>query len=126
MDADTDVGAARNFIQASLKRDYATARQYMLQDSVNNSHMDAVSRMQLGADERQGLFDASIVIHDRKELNDSTSIIVYSNSFYKEKKDTLKLVKQADRWLVDFKYIFARGKDSASVPVPSNIDTISR
>lgn len=78
----------------------------MLQDSVNDQQMDAVSRVQLSSDEKQGLWDASINIHSRKLINDSTSIIVYSNSFHKENTDTLKVVRVDGKWLVDFKYLF--------------------
>jgi len=104
--AENDVDAARNFVQAALKGRYDRAADYMLHDSLNDERLDAVSRMQLSSDEKQGLWDASINIHSRKLINDSTSIIVYSNSFHKENRDTLKVVKKDDKWLVDFKYLF--------------------
>lgn len=104
--SENDLDAARSFIQAALKQQYSKARDFMLQDSVNDQHMDAVSRVQLSSDEKQGLWDASINIHSRKLINDSTSIIVYSNSFHKENTDTLKVVRADGKWLVDFKYLF--------------------
>lgn len=104
--AENDLDAARSFIQAALKQQYNKARDFMLQDSVNDQQMDAVSRVQLSSDEKQGLWDASINIHSRKLINDSTSIIVYSNSFHKENTDTLKVVRVDGKWLVDFKYLF--------------------
>lgn len=103
---ENDLDAARSFIQAALKQQYSKARDFMLQDSVNDQHMDAVSRVQLSSDEKQGLWDASINIHSRKLINDSTSIIVYSNSFHKENTDTLKVIRVDGKWLVDFKYLF--------------------
>jgi hypothetical protein len=104
--AENDLEAARNFVQAALKGRYDRAADYMLHDSLNDERLDAVSRMQLSSDEKQGLWDASINIHNRKLINDSTSIIVYSNSFHKENRDTLKVVKKEGKWLVDFKYLF--------------------
>lgn len=104
--AENDIEAARNFIQASLQGNFSKARDFMLHDSVNDQTMDAISRVPLSSDEKQGLWDASINIHSRKLVNDSTSIIIFSNSFHKENTDTLKLVKQNGQWLVDFKYLF--------------------
>ena len=104
--ADNDLDAARSFLQAALKGKYNDAAVYMLHDSLNDERLDAVSRLQLTSEEKQGLWDASINIHNRKLINDSTSIIIYSNSFYKDNKDTLKVVKKEGKWLVDFKYLF--------------------
>ena len=104
--AQNDLVAAKEFVQAALKGRYDRAADYMLHDSQNDERLDAVSRMQLSSDEKQGLWDASINIYSRKLINDSTSIIVYSNSFHKENKDTLKVVKKEGKWLVDFKYLF--------------------
>ncbi|MEE6186476.1 hypothetical protein PIECOFPK_02575 [Mycovorax composti] len=105
-EADSDLDAARNFLEASLKGRYDRAADFMLRDSINNQQLDAVSRIQLSSEERQGLWDASIHIHNRQLLNDSTSIIVYSNSFHKDNRDTLKVVRKDGKWLVDFKYLF--------------------
>lgn len=105
-EAETDLGAAKGFVQAALKGKYDRAADFMLHDSLNDERLDAVSRMELSSDEKQGLWDASINIHSRKLVNDSTSIIVYSNSFHKENQDTLKVVKKDGKWLVDFKYLF--------------------
>lgn len=104
--AENDLDAARGFVQAALKGKYDRAADFMLHDSLNDERLDAVSRMELSSDEKQGLWDASINIHSRKLINDSTSIIVYSNSFHKENQDTLKVVKKDGKWLVDFKYLF--------------------
>ncbi len=104
--AENDLDAARGFVQAALKGKYDRAADFMLHDSLNDERLDAVSRMELSSDEKQGLWDASINIHSRKLLDDSTSIIVYSNSFHKENQDTLKVVKKDGKWLVDFKYLF--------------------
>lgn len=104
--AENDLDAARGFVQAALKGKYDRAADFMLHDSLNDERLDAVSRMELSSDEKQGLWDASINIHSRKLVNDSTSIIVYSNSFHKENQDTLKVIKKEGKWLVDFKYLF--------------------
>lgn len=108
--SDSDIDAARSFVQAALRGNYERAKQHMVHDSANDERLDAVSRIPRTPDEKQGLWDASINIHSRKLLNDSTSIIIYSNSFYKDNKDTLKVVKKDGQWLVDFKYLFDQSK----------------
>ncbi len=107
---DSDIDAARGFIQAALRGNFKSAANYMLHDSANDERLDAVARMPRSPDEKQGLWDASINIHERKLLNDSVSIIVYSNSYYKDNKDTLRVVKKDGAWLVDFKYLFDPNK----------------
>ncbi len=105
-DGDNDLNVAIGFVQAALKGKYDLAGNYMLHDSVNDQRLEAVSRMRLTPDERQGLWDATVKIHSRKLVNDSTSIIIYSNSFHADNKDTLKIVRKDGKWLVDFKYLF--------------------
>lgn len=120
---ENDLDAARNFVQAALKGKYDVAGKFMLKDSVNEERLDAVSRIQLSSDEKQGLWDASINIHNRKLINDSTSIIIYSNSFHKENTDTLKVVKQDGEWLVDFKYLFDHDQENAAPAVTKDLIT---
>ncbi len=109
---DNDVVSATSFIRAALKGNFDLARTYMLEDSVNNDYMDVAARSQRTADDRQGLFDASIIIHKRAEANDSTTVIVYSNSYLKQ-RDTLKMVKKGDKWLVDLKFLFDHDSDTS-------------
>ncbi|MDF2381058.1 DUF4878 domain-containing protein [Nostoc ellipsosporum NOK] len=108
---ETDVLSATSFIREALKGNFDLARTYMLQDSVNDGYMDAAARKQRTSDERQGLFDASIIIHKRAEANDSTTVIVYSNSYIKQ-RDTLKMVKKDGKWLVDLKFLFDHDRDT--------------
>lgn len=111
--SENDIDAARNFIRAALNSDYDLARNYMLQDSLNNEDLNTVVRQNqhLSAEEKKLYREASILIHGRRSENDSTSIIVYSNS-YKNRKDSLKIVRVNGDWLVDFKYIFPHKTDS--------------
>ena len=105
-EASNDLDAAHNFIQSSLQGKFDIARNYMLQDDENTSRLDAVSRLEKSVAEKQGLWDATIKVHNRNLVNDSTSIIAYSNSFHPQNIDTLKVVKHDGKWLVDFKYLF--------------------
>ena len=109
--SENDLDAVRNFVQAALYGDYDKAEAYMLKDSLNLQQMDAIKRVPLSSEEKRGLASASIVIHDVSHVNDSTTIVIYSNSF-KNNRDTLKVVKQANEWLVDFNYLFNHDLDT--------------
>jgi hypothetical protein len=50
--------------------------------------------------------DASINIHAVKPLNDSVTIVHYSNS-YTNVKDSIKAVRINNQWLIDLKYSLA-------------------
>jgi hypothetical protein len=109
--SENDVDAIRNFIQSSLYGDYEKAKKYMLADSINLEQMNAIERVNLSADEKRGLANASINIHNVRRVNDSATIVIYSNS-YKNNWDTLKAIKKGGEWLVDFKYLFTHDADT--------------
>lgn len=106
--SENDVDAARNFINAALKGNYETARAYILPDSTNNQFLDAFERQyqkNMSPDEKRSYREATIKIHQVRPVNDSVSVVTYSNS-YKKKQDSLKVVNTKGEWLVDFKYSF--------------------
>jgi len=94
----------------------------MLSDSGNLEWMNAIRRNNLSKEERSGLSSASINIHNIARRNDSTTIVIYSNSF-KNNWDTLKVVKREGKWLVDFKYLFEHSTDTLNV-APAINDTL--
>ncbi len=106
-ESENDIDAARNFIQQALYGDFETAQKYMLKDSLNIHELEAIARLnsKLSTEEKEHFRTATIRIHETKKIDDSTSVIIYSNS-YKNIKDSLKVVKSGGEWLVDFKYIF--------------------
>jgi len=105
---ENDVDAARMFIRDALDGNYKKARKLVLQDSSNVQLLDNLERAYLhnnDATEQRGYREASIRIHETKKINDTVSVVVYSNSF-KNKKDSVKTVKIGNDWLVDLKYSF--------------------
>ena len=46
--SDNDIDAARNFIQAALVGDYARAKTFMINDSLNLGHLNAIERLNAG------------------------------------------------------------------------------
>jgi hypothetical protein len=108
-----DINAASEFIRSALDGKFKIARTYMLPDSSNSHYMDAAERNFEKADDdtKAGYHNSSIHIHEVKPVNDSTTIVIYSNSF-KNDHDTLKVIKIQEHWLVDLKYLYEHDMDT--------------
>lgn len=105
---ENDVDAARMFIRSALDGNYKRAKTLVIPDSANVQLLDNLERAYLhnsDATEQRGYRESSIRIHDTRKLNDSASIVVFSNSF-KNKKDSVKATRINGAWLVDLKYSF--------------------
>lgn len=106
--SENDIDAARNFIRSALDGDYKKARDYMIQDSLNTQLLNTFEsnyQMHMNREDKRGYREASIRIPDVRKVSDTVSVVQYSNS-YKNKLDSLKVVKVNNQWLVDFKYSF--------------------
>jgi hypothetical protein len=113
--AENDIAAARKFIRSTLDGDYPKARQFVLNDSLNMQYFDAMERNyndKMRPDQKEEYRNASIIVHDITSLNDSVSVISYSNSYFRKDTNRLKVVRINNEWLVDFKYYFQLEKDS--------------
>lgn len=107
--SENDVDAARNFIRSALDGDYAKAKNFMLTDSLNTQLLNTFEdnyQKNMAADDKRGYRESSIRMPDVRKINDSASVVFYSNS-YKNTSDSLKVVRVNGQWLVDFKYSFA-------------------
>lgn len=108
LNSENDIDAARNFIQSALEGNYKNARKFLLSDSLNMQYLDAFERNyneRMDPEDKREYRQASININSINQLNDSTTIINYSNSF-KKQSDTLKVIRVNQEWLVDLKYSF--------------------
>ncbi len=107
VDKSDPLESGRGFIEASLKGDYVKAQKYLLADSTNMEYLEGLKTFNsnMNAEDRRGYSDANIIIDSSISKSDSVDIIYYTNS-YKNKPSKIKLVKQKNEWLVDFKYTF--------------------
>lgn len=124
--SENNIDAARNFIRAALDGKFAEARTYMLDDSLNTNYMDVAERSYQRTDQsvKTGYRASSIRIFSPvTEINDSTTIIIYSNSF-KNDPDTLKVLRVKGQWLVDLKYLYEHGRDSLQYKQPVANDSL--
>lgn len=111
--AEDDLDAARTFIDAALKGDFNKAKDYSVKDSINLQFLDIRERIYKNLDgrEKEEYRNASIHLYDIKKVNDSTTVVIYANSF-KNDKDTLKVLRLQGQWLVDVKYLWQHDEDS--------------
>ena len=111
--AEGDLNSAREFIRYALDGKFEDARSFMLNDSVNVQYMDAAERAYNRSDNdtKNGYRSSSINIHEIKPVNDSVTIVIFSNSF-KNDRDTLKVIRDAGKWLVDLKYLYEHPTDT--------------
>lgn len=119
----TDIDAARNFLNASLKGDFREASNFMLQDSINTGYLFYTEQKYKtdSIEVKRELKEASLHFYEPSlRPNDSTTILIFSNS-YKNDKDTLRIVKLQGKWLVDLKYLFTHDSDTLF----NKIDTIT-
>jgi hypothetical protein len=105
--SDNAIDAARNFIQAALVGDFDRAKIFMVNDSLSLEDLNAIQRLneRQTKEEKDKYQEASIRIHEDRKVNDSTEIVYFSNS-YRNKTDSLKVIKEDGKWLVDFKFMF--------------------
>ncbi|MBL7740995.1 MAG: DUF4878 domain-containing protein [Chitinophagaceae bacterium] len=109
--SENDVDAVRNFIQAALEGNYDKAETFMIRDSVATERMNNIKRVNLSPEEKKGLAASSIIVHNITRVNDSATVVIYSNSF-KKNQDTLRALRVNGNWLVDFNYLFDHDKDT--------------
>lgn len=120
LEAENEIDAARQFIRASLDGRFDLARDFLLADSLNNNYMDLAERsyQKASSADKESYKGATIVIHNANSLNDSTTTVIFSNSF-KNDHDTLRVMKSNGKWRVDLKYLFGHGRtDSSPLTLP--------
>ena len=107
MTSENDVDAARNFIRSSLDGKWDEAKKMLLPVPQNIQLLERIEDRYKSQprEETRGYRDASITIYDTRTVNDSVSVVTYANSF-KNKKDSLRVVRVNGKWLVDFQYSF--------------------
>jgi hypothetical protein len=105
--------AGRDFINATLKADYAVADQYILQDSNNKVYYQRYKEWysEQPDSQKEGYRKASLVIYGVAKPTDSTAIITFANT-YMNRRDSIRMVKTGGEWWVDFAHGLA---DTSSV-----------
>ena len=104
----TDIDVARAFIKDILENDFKDAKRFVLDDETNNQYFELSKKNfeHKTKEELKEYKDADIIVNELTSVNDSVTIINYSNSYKKESKGKVKVVRVNGQWLVDLKYTF--------------------
>ncbi|MBC7887397.1 MAG: hypothetical protein H7Z13_05865 [Ferruginibacter sp.] len=105
----TDIGVAQAFIKDILENNFKEAETFVLKEETNKQYFDLFKKdyESKSSDELENYKNADIIINEISPVNDSVSIVNYSNSFKKDKTSKVKMVRVNGQWLVDLKYTFS-------------------
>ena len=105
----TDIEVARGFIKDILDNNFKDAETYVLREETNQQYFELFKKEYESKSkaELENYKNADIIINEISPVNDSVSIINYSNTFKKDKSNKLKMVRINGQWMVDLKYTFS-------------------
>lgn len=105
----TDIGVAQAFIDDILKNNFKDAETLVLKEDTNKQYFDLFKKEyeSKNSEELKQYKESQIIIKEISPVNDSVSIINYSNTFKRDKSNKLKMVRVDGQWLVDLKYTFS-------------------
>lgn len=105
----TDVEVARTFVRSLLDNDFEEAEKLLLKDETNLQLFDRFRKQYSEKDKAilEQYKKADIIVNDISHVTDSVCIFNYSNSYSRDSKTILKVVRPADKWLIDLKYTFS-------------------
>ena len=105
----TDIEVARAFIQNILDNKFEEAERFVLKEETNEDYFKLFKTeyKSKSKEELENYRNADIIINEIAPVNDSVSIINYSNSYIRDKSNKLKMVRVEGQWMVDLKYTFS-------------------
>ena len=100
--AENALDAGREYIQSCLQGDFLKAAFYLVPNEKNSQLLKELEKSYREKDKegRQQFRLASININEVTDINPTTTVIQYSNSFDKLPQ-AIQVVKKNDTWLVD-------------------------
>jgi len=109
----TALDTGRLFIRTTLDGDFTDAEDLLYKDTVNVETYDSYKAFfkRLPNDTKDSYKASDYTINKYTDLNDSTAIINYSNS-YMNKPMEIKVVRINGQWKIDFKYTTTPGNIS--------------
>ncbi len=104
----TDIDVARAFITDILDNNFKEAKKLVLDEDINNQYFD-LAKKEFESKKKEELKkykEADIIINELKNVNDSVTIVNYSNTYKKDIRNEVKVVRVNGQWLVDLKHTF--------------------
>lgn len=106
--AENGMDAGREFVRASLNGDFEKAKFYLYKDSSNLFLFDKWKKnfyQPLSTEEKREYREASINMIEIRNMDDSTLLFVYANSYKPKDTTSITVLKVEDEWLVDLKSV---------------------
>ena len=105
----TDTETATTFIRDVLNNNLSDAETFLLQDEANGQYFESFKQQYSKKDkaELEKFKAADIIINEISNVSDTVTIVNYSNSYKKDVKNKIKLVRINGKWLIDLKYTFS-------------------
>jgi hypothetical protein len=105
----TDIEVARTFIKDILDNNFKDAEKLVLNEETNNQYFNLFKKEfeSKSKTELENYRNADIIINEISQVNDSVTVVNYSNTYIKDKSNKLKLVRVNGQWQVDLKYTFS-------------------
>jgi hypothetical protein len=107
-EAEDPIDAGREFVRAVLDGNYEKAVLYIEDNQEDKDLFERYKQYMNNQPKKEKLQlkSSSIIINKVENLNDTVSIVNFSNS-YSMKPTELKIVQKNKKWVVDFSYTFS-------------------
>lgn len=104
----TDIEVTRAFIKDILENNFKEATDFVLPEDTNDQYFSLFKKYfeSKSKEELEQYKNADIVINEINNINDSVTVVNYSNSYKKNEKNKVKVIRKNGQWLVDLKYTF--------------------
>lgn len=101
----TALDTGRTFIRATLDGNLDLAETFVAPDSLNRNVFASYKQFYktLKAEQKNAYKNAAYTMNSYREINDSVTLINYSNDYMKKPMD-IRLIKQNGQWNVDFSF----------------------
>lgn len=105
----TDLEVANAFVRNILDNNFKEAERFLLKDETNQQYFDRFQQQYDAMDKAilEKYKEAYIIVNETSYVTDTVFIFNYSNSYMRDDRNKLKLVRIDNKWLVDFKYTFS-------------------
>ncbi len=102
----SETETATAFIRAIQNDDFKEAEKYLLKDELNLQLIGRFEQFYHKKDkaELEQLKKSDIIINEIENVSDTMAIVNYSNSYKKEIKNKVKVLRINGKWQIDFKY----------------------
>ncbi|MBI3883853.1 MAG: hypothetical protein HY305_06520 [Sphingobacteriales bacterium] len=105
----TAIDTGRLFIRTTLDGNFTDAEPLLYKDTINIELFDSYKNFynsHISEADKKSYKESDYTINKYQDLNDSTAVINYSNSYMKKPME-VKIIRDKGEWKIDFKHTSA-------------------